>query len=612
MDHDFGFDFVDVDNYVNPADLHCGDDYPYTDLTPHGYSTYHPISPHIIDDSVNLSERGTRNQDSAVDLSVFSPHQTYPCTKMDSHHNVDIDAFIQTSPSSQASNSSSPNADPSIFSNANSPRDFAQEHSQTNSPETSHAVPARHDSSWLSQPATPDAIHIPQSITPPKMSTCFDKTRIRCETQIKASIHLDPLPDHVKFLRFPRPNVARIKQLATDAEARENEAHGSTVRLEICIVLATAVDTPERIDLALRRARNEAKTHRRPPGVAISDISKDDVCHPVNGGAVLICDGCKAREAKRFERKKKRTQEEEDEWEKYADERIITINEKEFKEVQELNTSDPKYSPLAKKVDFALRIVCYCRHQEEKSPGGYRIIFTLRDTQNNVLNQHMSEIIHITDDHKEKKSTEVMSTPLMIQTQSAQPQQIFVPTQYAPNVVPVYQYNNSNNNAFDPYSQPTTPLMSQFQNSMVPANLQFGQGVELSGLPRTPYQTPLQVFSPTAIQTPTIPTPAPTPTYASHQRHQSSYYSTPMMSPTDQVPPPVGYALHRPHSLDTFSQHLNYNYPHSGNSHHQPFASQPPSRAPSRPASPSWDQGGQLSKRMRTSTTFFVGDGFEE
>lgn len=457
----------------------------------------------------------------------------------------------------------------------------------------------------MSQSGTPDAIHIPQSVNPPNMSTSFDKTRIRCETQIKASIYLDPLPDHVRYLRFPRPNVARIKQLATDAEARENEANGSTVRLDICLVLATAVDSPDQMELALRRARGEAKTHRRPAGIAISDISKDDVCHPVNGGAVLICDGCKAREAKRFERKKKRTQEEEDEWERYADERIITINEKEFKEIQELGSSDPKFSPLAKKVDFALRIVCYCRHQEEKSPGGYRIIFTLRDTQNNVLRQHMSEIIHITDDHKEKKSTEVMSTPLLIQTQPAQSQQVFVSTQYAPNVVPVYQYNT---NAFDPYSQPSTPLISPFQNSMVSGNLQFTQSVELSGLPHTPYQAaPLQVYSPTAI-----PTPAPTPTYTNHQRHQSSYYNTPMMSPTDPISAQAGYALQRPHSMDTFSQHFNYNYTQPNPSHHQTFASQPPSRATSRPPSPSWDQGGQLSKRMRTSTTFFVGDGFEE
>ncbi|KAF2129043.1 hypothetical protein P153DRAFT_292602 [Dothidotthia symphoricarpi CBS 119687] len=574
-----------------------------------GYSAFNPVSHQNIEDSVNLNERGTRNQDSAVDLRAFSPHQTYTRSKLDGHHNVDIDAFIQTSPSSQASNTSSPNADPSIFSNANSPRDFAQEHSQTNSPETTHAIPARQNTSRMSQSETPDAILIPQSINPPHMSTSFDKTRIRCETQIKASIHLDPLPDHVRFLRFPRPNVARIKQLATDAEARENEAHGSTVRLDICLVLATAVDSPDQMKLALRRARGEAKTHRRPAGVAISDISKDDVCHPVNGGAVLICDGCKAREAKRFERKKKRTQEEEDEWERYADERIITINEKEFKEVQEMNSSDPKFSPLAKKVDFALRIVCYCRHQEEKSPGGYRIIFTLRDTQENVLHQHMSEIIHITDDHKEKKSTEVISAPLLIQTQPTQPQQVFVPTQYASNVVPVYQYNT---NAFDPYSQPTTPLLSQFQNSMVPGDLQFNRNVDLSGIPQTPYQAPLQVFSPTTIQASAIPTPAQTPTYASHQRHQSSYYNTPMMSPTDQVPPQVGYALHRPHSMDTFSQHFNYNYTQPSPSHHQTFASQPPSRATSRPASPSWDQGGTISKRMRTNTTFFVGDGFEE
>lgn len=489
--------------------------------------------------------------DSAVDLHRYYAKEPEP-TDFDSS----FDNFFQnqystpgSNPTSNPSNTPSPHGD-MIFSNANSPGDFARDQSQTSSPETNNdllcqeAMACQTDDSHL-RSITPDAIYIPQSIEPPTVSVFPDKTKTRAETQIKMTVILDPLPDHFKWARFPRSTLSKPKQLASDDEIQANERRDGAVRMGLPLVCATAVDKKEGMDLALRRARGEEKTPRRPQGVAINEIDMDDPAHPHKGGAILICEGCKERERKRYDRKKKRN-EDENEWTQYEDDRVIIVNEKEFKRWQVVE-SDGQYTSAAKKVEFPMRIACYCRHQEEKSPVGYRVIFTFMDGNDAVLSQHASEIILITDDHKNKETPADVLQPHLTTTTIPTMHQDSLPSQYT---IPLYQYNQTMDSA---YSQPTTPVMPQFQSPMTSMGGQFNPITNHTVAPQMSRQTSL-AFSGAAISE-----PAPTTHYPMHQRNRN-YYSTPMLSPTCQFPSQVEYPLHRPHSLDNFSQAFSFSF----------------------------------------------------
>lgn len=529
----------------------------------------------------NTMERTTRNPDSAVDLTTYSC-TGYPSLKTEDNINTFFDAY-----SDPSSNTPSPN-DAFVFSNANSPGDFTRDQSQTSSPETSND--SLTNDNW-------PAIHIPQTVDPLKCFIKLDKTKTRAETQIKTTVSLDPLPSNFQWIRFPRKTLSKSKQLASDEEAQANEKRDGTTRLELTLVLATAVESVEGMERAYRRARGEEDTPRRPRGVAITDIDKDDRTHPQNGGAVVICEGCKEREAKRYNRKKKRNADEEDEWNSYEDERIIMINEKEFKRWQDTD-GDSDTSLDGKKVEFAMRITCYCRHQEEKSPVGYRVIFTFRDVQQNVLAQQISDIIQITDDHKNREiPAEAIPSALTIPSAS----QENGPTLYT---VPHYNYSPTLYNTV--YSQPTTPLIPQApslahsQSAIWPQETQFTQMTNCGFAPQVARQNGMAFGSSTNVQAPVSMTQYPT-----HQRGQS-YFTPAMLSPrAEQVAGQAGYPLHRPHSLDSFPQQWNFQYSQQA-AFAQGFASQPPSRGPSRPASPSWDQGRGSTKKMRAVPGFML------
>ncbi|KAH7393027.1 hypothetical protein BKA66DRAFT_411659 [Pyrenochaeta sp. MPI-SDFR-AT-0127] len=564
--------------FVNPQDLENPG--AFQDAT--WFSHFDPdgLSPSNSPDGLSLSnERTARNQDSAVDLTAFS-NSTFAQLKMDDTTTTFFDAY-----SDPASNTPSPN-DPFIFSNANSPGDFTRDQSQTSSPETSND--SLTNDNW-------PAIHIPQSIDPLKCSIKLDKTKTRAETQIKTLVTLDPLPGHYQWLRFPRHTLSKSKQLASDEEIQTNEKREGTARLQLTLVLATAVETTEGMERAYRRARGEEATPRRPRGLAIAEIDKDDRTHPQNGGAVVICEGCKEREAKRYNRKKKRNAEEEDEWNSYEDERIIMINEKEFKRWQDMD-EDLENSQDAKKVEFVMRITCYCRHQEEKSPVGYRVIFTFTDVENNLLAQQISDVIQITDDHKNREIP-AESIPGSLTIPSG-PQESG--TQYT---VPLYNYSPT---LYGVYSQPSTPLVPQApglahsQSAIWPQEGQYSQMANCTFAPQVPHQNGM-TFGAGAV-----PAPASMAQYPSHQRGQS-YFTPTMLSPrAEQIPTQAGYPLHRPHSLDSFPQQWNFQYSQQA-SFPQGFASQPPSRGPSRPASPSWDQGrAPSSKKMRAVPGFML------
>ncbi|KAF1844695.1 uncharacterized protein K460DRAFT_404978 [Cucurbitaria berberidis CBS 394.84] len=569
--------------FVNPQDLENHGDFPdaawlsrfdqHASLQSDTTSGF-PIPNH---------QRTARNQDSAVDLTVYSD-STYTQVKTEDNFNAYIDDAYGTTYSTPSSNTPSPNDNP-IFSNVNSPGDFTRSQSQTSSPDTSNDSDA-----W-------PAIHIPQSIDPLKCFIQLDKTKTRAETQIKTLVSLDPLPRRFQWVRFPRHTLSKSKQLASDEEVAANERKDGTARLQLTLVLATAVEKPEGLQRAYRRARGEEPTPRRQRGVAITEIDKADRTHPANGGAVTICEGCKEREAKRYNRKKKRNAEEEDEWNSYEDERIIMINEKEFKRWQDVE-DDPECSPDAKKVEFAMRITCYCRHQEEKSPVGYRVVFTFTDVHNNVLAQQISDVIQITDDHKNKEiPIEAIPSSLNIPSASLESG----PTPYT---VPLYDYST----VYGVYSQPTTPSVPQAQSLTHSQSMFFARDGQYSQMTNCAFTPQVPPQSGMAFNGTTIPATSPAPQYPTHQRGQS-YYNTPapaLISPTvEQMSPQAGFPLHRPHSLDSFPQ-WNFQFAAQQATYPQVFASQPPSRNPSRPASPSWDQGGRSTKKMRAVPGFML------
>ncbi|TKA62170.1 hypothetical protein B0A55_13086, partial [Friedmanniomyces simplex] len=87
--------------------------------------------------------------------------------------------------------------------------------------------------------------------------------------------------------------------------------------------------------------------------------------------------------------------------------RVVVFNSNEYLALkpvdhasQEAGAVDQAYTPPDGSLQAvaAMRIACYCRHQQEKE--GFQVIFTLKDQQGNVVAQQVSDSILITDDHK--------------------------------------------------------------------------------------------------------------------------------------------------------------------------------------------------------------------
>lgn len=563
MDFNYHIDSKRTDT-INPADLHAGvfnsaGNYPYD---PYADTSIFPLN--------NLT-----SPDSAVDLTSLPEWKTQVKPE---HTEYAMDQFLELGPSSQPSETPSPSHD-MLFSQANSP-DLFQPLSKTSSPETASDVnqdmkASPPDDKFTSFCGSPDSIPIPRTVETPQIHIFPDKTKTRAETQIKVQLVLDPLDEVFDNIRFQRNMLAKPKLLASSDEIKEIESRSEALHMYMFLVCATAVEDPERLEQALRRARGEEAVPRREPGVQLAEMEKDDPAHPQNGGQVVICEGCKERERKRYDRKKKRAEDEE-EWWGYEDDRIIMINEKEYKKWKDVESCDRQFSSRAKQVEFAMRIACYCRHQEEKSPVGYRVIFTFKTASGQVVAQHTSEIFQITDDHKNKEvAPEGLPRPLTI------PQQPYVQAQYShtPNGLPGYQYPTEGQftqpTPMSAYSQPPTPIMTNFQTPMSPMENAFPQ--------------------PTAIALPSRPGPlnfsnvsTPGSQFSMAQAHGA--YDVPMLSPVGQVSPGTTY-LHRPVSMDNFT---NFNF--TSPIQYPDFTSAPPSTVStpinlSRPASPSWDQG---------------------
>ncbi|MCJ1392710.1 hypothetical protein MMC18_005581 [Xylographa bjoerkii] len=233
----------------------------------------------------------------------------------------------------------------------------------------------------------------------------------RVETQIPIRMTLCPIPQEITKLHLPPHTISKPKLLAKDRPPR---APGM-LELYTMLVCTSAMQDPAKMRRAFARAAQGSVEVKKPmsrrssSGDTAAVLDEED--QPLNGGPVQICEGCILRERKRAARKKSKKPEEEEPWQKDEAKRIIVFNTSEVKEWQmpsdSNDTSDLNdggqhaglaLSEDAKQIDVPMRIACYCRHQNEKL--GFQVIFTLKDHEDNLVAQAITNPIVITDDHK--------------------------------------------------------------------------------------------------------------------------------------------------------------------------------------------------------------------
>lgn len=241
---------------------------------------------------------------------------------------------------------------------------------------------------FASSPAQNDSTNSTQ----PVLTVHPTSLKSRVETQIPIRLTLSPLPTSVKKLRLPSHTISKLKFLAPPS----TEPTPDTLQLYTSLVCTSAMQDREKLKRAFARTRSE-RYH--------SGVNANDEERPLDGGDVKICTGCIQRERKRASRKKQRKPEEDELFQKDEEKRVIVFNTSEIKEWTEppKNASAgygdmPPAPPGSMQVELPMRIACYCRHQNEKL--GFQVIFTVKDYQNNVVAQAITNSIMITDDHK--------------------------------------------------------------------------------------------------------------------------------------------------------------------------------------------------------------------
>ncbi|KAF1961151.1 hypothetical protein CC80DRAFT_230990 [Byssothecium circinans] len=564
-----------------------------------------PAEADLLSDAVPAAEEANANptatiatiptRDSGVDLSnswadgkdsAFSPFF---------HHDSD------RSQSSTITNSVSP----SIFSTSQSPL-FQPPRSESPRATSSDFVPQ--------QEPTPSAIMIPQLEDPKVVHMEVENYKVRTEKQVKIGLTFDHL--NYDYLRFPRQCISKPKQFANEEE-KANVEGKNILEMQLKLVLATAVESPRDKHRALLRAAGLEPMPKRDPDTDVFDMDKDDPRRPENGAEVVICNSCRVREGKRFNRKKKQGPED-IEFYKHEYERVIMINEREYKQFGNAQTkkSDGKLSSAAKTIDFFLRIVCYGRHQE-KVPQGYRIILTFFDPPTGkMVAQHLSDVFKVADDHKDRlKLSDDEASPSQDATASQRITQMGMPTAlpryatYPPQgiIIPNYQHQQYpqylQENAFSGtvnYQQPSTLMGHSYPNALsLPIDTNM-QGQHPAHMPVVPQQAHhMQQLSPTMIN------------HASFQQQHNHYYGyqdTPLVSPMMQMS--MESQIPRPHSLEAFFSFRPESTTQFSNAHS--FASAPASgmttpASLSRPASPTWEQGPSYKRNRNSHHRFLLG-----
>ncbi|KAK2596228.1 SPT3 Dosage dependent suppressor of Ty-induced promoter mutations-like protein [Conoideocrella luteorostrata] len=424
----------------------------------------------------------------------------------------------------------------------------------------------------------------------------------RVETQIPIKMTLSPLPPGVTKLHLPTHTISKPKLLARPSP----ECSPDTLELYVGLVCTSAMENGDLKKKALERAASVPRDY-------LPDLD-DEENAPQNGGDVRICNGCITRERKRAARKKIKKPDEEKVWSQDEERRVIVFNTQEVKEWQPLSgvldasgRPDPVVPPRAMQIDAPMRIACYCRHHGEKM--GFNVIFTIKDFQDRLIAQAMSNPIMITDDHKTHPMAQV-SNPQVSEAVTSTTIPVHMPQpMYSNSVMPGAQNgafqapqpqpqptvdNTANHGAQSPYqgsaSGKTTPTMStstgmgrplsrpSSPNQGGPAKKRKSSAARVpNGLTMTRLDTsppPGSQTTSTQMSTATSPfSPNPSPfqqpeqIYGALNGQQPFANGPPTPGSTDQVP----FFSNRSASMDNLAMAQLYSAP----------ASSHPSRAPS-------------------------------
>lgn len=281
-------------------------------------------------------------------------------------------------------------------------------------PSPASFVPHNHNMAQARQMAQQMAIFNPApfNFTGYELRILPTPMKSRVETQIPIKMTLSPLPPGVTKLHLPAHTISKPKLLAKPTP----EPSPDTLVLHVSLVCTSAMEQPEWKKKALERARTQ-------PQGSLPDLD-DEENSPQNGGEVRICAGCITRERKRAARKKIKKPDEEKVWGQDEERRVIVFNTQEVKEWQPISgmldsngRPEPVVSNRTMQIDAPMRIACYCRHHGEKM--GFNVIFTIKDHQDRVIAQAMSNPVMITDDHKTHPMAQLTSQVPMSDTVSS-------------------------------------------------------------------------------------------------------------------------------------------------------------------------------------------------
>ncbi|KAI5288761.1 hypothetical protein KEM54_004897, partial [Ascosphaera aggregata] len=268
----------------------------------------------------------------------------------------------------------------------------------------------------------------------------------RVETQIPIRLTLCPLPQGVKKLRLPRHSVSKLKFFAKPGTPRSAEI----LELYANVVCTSTMQDESKLENALARARGDISSQQ------------SDSDSPLSGGDVKICPNCIKRERKRANRKKQRKPEEEEIFQRDEEKRIVVFNTTELRDwVEPPRTAGIEHLPPGTmQVELPMRIACYCRHQSEKM--GFQVIFTIKDYEDNVIAQSITNSIMITDDHKTHATAASQSVSSVAPDQFSMPNaNVFT----AGNQINVSAATSPYSNSFR-LSHSTTDLASMRQPSL--------------------------------------------------------------------------------------------------------------------------------------------------
>lgn len=213
--------------------------------------------------------------------------------------------------------------------------------------------------------------HIPDENFPFNMTITDLPTFSRVETQIKINLQISPAPSEF-LVHLPRDTIAKPKFTLKSPDLPSN-----------------IIDHILYLDTFVVSSESESST----------------VIKSCNA-----CKRCMRREMKRASRKKKGLEDDSSNWDLKIPKRAIIFNAKEI-----VSFPPPKVNGMdCKNLELLSRIVCYCRHHQETN--GFRLLFVLKNGQNQIVGKCYSDPIMIMDRKKAIKTID--STIPMSQYQS--------------------------------------------------------------------------------------------------------------------------------------------------------------------------------------------------